>query len=161
MKKLLGLVLSMTLLIGCFGINAFAEESIIYPKVSHTYTTLEDLASDDWSVDQRGAYLSNGSCTITRAGSTKINISGTTNATKTCDTVRLTLYVERSTSYATGYSTYRSYSFNDTDVYQLAKEISNITVEKGFYYRVAGVHSVTHNGVTETTDSVTDPIDYR
>ncbi len=160
MKKLLGLLLSMTLLIGCFGINAFAEETT-YPKVSHTYTTTDDFASDDWSVDQRGAYLRSGSCTITRAGSTKINISGDTTCTRTCDTVRLTLYVERSTSYATGYSTYRSYSFNDTDVYQLAKAISNITVEKGYYYRVKGVHSVTHNGVTETTDSVTDPIDYR
>ena len=42
-----------------------------------------------------------------------------------------------------------------------AKEVSNIKVDSGYYYRVKGVHSVTHNGVTETTDSVTDPIDYR
>ena len=46
-------------------------------------------------------------------------------------------------------------------VYSLAKGVSNIKVDSGYYYRVAGVHSVTHNGVTETTDSVTDPIDYR
>ena len=75
--------------------------------------------------------------------------------------MRLTLYVERSESYATGYSTYKTYSYSADDVYSLVKEISNITVEEGYYYRVAGVHSVTHNGVTETTDSVTDPLDYR
>ena len=54
-----------------------------------------------------------------------------------------------------------TYTFNAEDVYQLAKEISNIKVDKGYYYRVAGVHSVTHNGVTETNNRVTDPIDYR
>ena len=45
--------------------------------------------------------------------------------------------------------------------YQLVKGISNITVERGYYYRVFAVHSVTEGSVTETTDSVTNPIDYR
>ena len=160
MKKMLSLVLSMMLLVGFFGVNASAQETV-YPKVSHVYTVTEDFASDDWSVDQRGAYLLNGTSSITRAGTSKINISGATTATQTCDKVRLTLYVERSTSYSTGYSTYKSYSYSADNAYQLAKGISNISVESGYYYRVAGVHSVTHNGVTETTNSVTDPISYR
>lgn len=160
MKKILSLVLCVLLSAGCFGMGARAEEAT-YPKVSHVYTTTEDFASDEWTVDQRGAYLGNGTSSITRTSSTKISISGATNATRTCDKVVLTLFVERSGSYATGYSTYKTYSYSDEDVYQVAKEISNITVEKGYYYRVTGVHSVTHNGVTETTDSVTDPIDYR
>ena len=46
-------------------------------------------------------------------------------------------------------------------VYKLTTEISNIEVDRGYYYRVKGVHSVTEGGVTETTDSVTNPIDYR
>lgn len=160
MKKFLSVVLSVMLLVGCFGMNALAEETT-YPKVTHTYTTTEDFASDDWSVDQRGAFLGKGTCSITRADSTHIHISGATTATQTCDKVKLVLYVERSTSYATGYSTYRTYTFNAEDVYQLAKEISNIKVESGYYYRVKGVHSVTEGSTTETTDSVTDPIDYR
>lgn len=160
MKKLLGLLLSMVLFVGCFGNAVFAQETT-YPKVTHVYTTTEDYASDEWSVDQRGAYLGNGTCNIVRADSTHINISGATTATQTCDKVKLTLFVERSTSYATGYGTYKTYSYTAEDVYQLAKGISNIKVDSGYYYRVAAVHSVTHNGVTETTDSVTDPIDYR
>lgn len=160
MKKLLGLLLSMVLSVGCFGNAVFAQETT-YPKVTHVYTTTEDYASDEWSVDQRGAYLGNGTCNIVRADSTHINISGATTATQTCDKVKLTLFVERSTSYATGYGTYKTYSYTAEDVYQLAKGISNIKVDSGYYYRVKGVHSVTHNGVTETTDSVTDPIDYR
>lgn len=160
MKKFLSLMLSVMLLAGCFQVNACAEETV-YPKVSHTYTATEDFASDEWSVDQRGAYLGNGTSSITREDSTHINISGCTNATQTCDNVKLVLYVERSTSYATGYGNYKTYTYNAEDVYQLVKEISNIKVDRGYYYRVKGVHSVTEGNVTETTNSVTDPIDYR
>ena len=160
MKKLLSVTLSLVLLLGCFNLNVFAEETV-YPKVSHAYTTTEDFASDEWFVAQRGAYLGNGTSSITREDSTHINISGSTNATQTCDKVRLTLYVEQSESYATGYSTYKTYSYSAENVYQLVKGISNITVERGYYYRVTGVHSVTECSVTETTNSVTDPFDYR
>lgn len=160
MKKLFGLLLSLVLFVGCFGNAVFAQETT-YPKATHVYTTTEDFASDEWSVDQRGTYLGSGTCSITREDSTHINISGFTTATRTCDKVKLTLFVERSTSYATGYGTYKTYSYNAEDVYQLAKEISNIKVDKGYYYRVKGVHSVTEGSVTETTNSVTDPIDYR
>lgn len=160
MKKFLSLVLSVMLLAGCFTANACAEEAT-YPKVSHIYTSTEDSASDEWSVDQRGAYLLNGTSTIARPDSTHINISGATTATQTCDKVRLILYVERSTSYATGYGNYKTYSYSADNAYQLAKAISNIKVEKGYYYRVTGVHSVTEGSTTETTNSVTNPIDYR
>lgn len=160
MKRLLSLVLCVMLSVGCFGLNIFAQEAT-YPRASHVYTTTEDFASDEWSVDQRGAYLGNGTSTIARADSTHINISGATNASQRCDKVILTLYVEQSSSYATGYSTYKTYHYTAEDVYSLVKAVSNIKVDKGYYYRVAGVHSVTHNGVTETNNSVTDPIDYR
>lgn len=160
MKKIFSLFLAMALLTGCFSVNAWAQEAV-YPKVTHSYTTTDDFASDDWSTDQRGAYLGNGRSTIARADSTHINISGNTNAMQTCDKVRLTLFVEQSESYATGYTTYKSYSYSADNAYQLGKEIANIKVDRGYYYRVKGVHSVTENGVTETTNSVTNPIDYR
>lgn len=160
MRRIFSLVLSVTLLAGCFCANVSAQESTSVEAV-HTYTAAEDFASDEWRAAARGAYLGNGTSSITREDSTHINISGSTNATKKCDKVVLTLYVERSKSYATGYSTYKTYHYTAEDVYQIVKGISNISVEKGYYYRVKGVHSVTHLGTTETTDSVTDPIDYR
>lgn len=161
MKKLLSFVLCVTLMTGCLGLNVSAEDAV-YPKVLHTYTATEDFASDEWSVVQRGAYLGNGASFIARADSTHIHISGSTTATQTCDKVQLTLYVERSKSYATGYSTYKDYAFSEENVYQVAKEISNITVERGYYYRVYAVHCVTHNNsAPEITNSVTDPLDYR
>ena len=160
MKKIFSLFLAMALLVGCIPVNACAEEAV-HTKVTHSYLTTDDFASDEWSVDQRGAYLLDGTTSIARASTNYINISGITNATQKCDKVRLTLFVERSTSYATGYGTYKSYSYSADNVYQLSKAISNIKVDRGYYYRVKGVHSVTENGVIETTNSVTDPIDYR
>ena len=160
MKKIFSLFLAMALLIGCIPVNACAEEAV-YPKVTHNYITTDDFASDEWSTDQRGAYLGNGTSAISRASTNYINISGATNATQTCDKIRLTLFVEQSESYATGYSTYKSYSYSADNVYQLVKAVSSIKVDRGYYYRVKGVHSVTENGVTETTNSVTNPIDYR
>ena len=160
MKKFLCMMLSVLLLAGCMNISASAAETI-YPKVTHEITSTDDFASDDWSVDQRGAYLLNGRSSITRTDNTHISISGNTKATQTCDKVRLTLYVEQSESYSTGYSTYKTYSYSADSVYALDKEISNIAVDRGYYYRVKGVHSVTEGSVIETTDSVTNPIDYR
>lgn len=160
MKKIFSLFLAVMLLAGCFSVNACAEEAV-YPKVTHNYITADDFASDEWSADQRGAYLGSGRSSISRTDSTHISISGNTVATRTCDKVRLTLYVEQSESYATGYTTYKSYSYSADNAYQLGKEIANIKVDRGYYYRVKGVHSVTENGVIETTNSVTNPIDYR
>ena len=159
MKRIVSFVLSMALLFGCVNLPVHAEE-ITYPMVVHNFTTTEDYASDEWSVAQRGAYLLDGVSCIARNSGNYINISGITTATQTCDKVRLTLYVERSTSYATGYSTYKSFSYSADNVYQLAKEICNIYVERGYYYRVFAVHSVTEGSTTETTDSVTNPISY-
>jgi len=159
MKKLFSLCLSVILLAGCFCSNAFAEEAS-YPPVHHVYTTTEDFSSDEWSVIQRGAYLGSGTSTIARADKTHIHISGATTATQTCDKVVLTLHVERSKSYATGYSTYKTYQYSEENVYQVAKGISDISVERGYYYRVFAVHSVTKGSTIETTDSVTNPLDY-
>lgn len=160
MKKIFSAVLCVSLMIGCFGFHVSAQE-VSYPKVLHELTATEDFSSDEWETVQRGAYLLDGISCIGRADRTHVHISGSTNATQKCDKITLALYLERSKSYATGYSTYKDYFFTAENVYSLAKEVSNITVERGYYYRVYGVHSVTHNGTQEITNSVTNPIDYR
>ena len=159
MKKFLCLMLSVMILASGFSVSASAAETV-YPVVIHTYTTTEDSAIDEWVTAQRGAYLGNGTSSIAKPDSTHINISGCTNATQKCDKVRLALAVERSKSYATGYSTYKSYSYSADNVYQIVRSVSNIPVEKGYYYRVLAVHSVQEGSTIETTDSVTNPISF-
>lgn len=160
MKRFLGIVLSAVLLVEGAGVPVHAAESGNLQRES-IYEITEQSANEERTVSPRGFYLSDGMSCIARAGTKLINISGMTNATKICDKLTLALYVERSTSYATGYGTYKSFLFTANNVYQLAKEISSIPIERGYYYRVKGVHMVTNNGVSETTDSVTDPIDFR
>lgn len=157
MKRFFCMMLSAALLIGCLGTSAFAEEAS-YPMVTHNRTSTEDSASDDWSVCQRGTYLLNGTTSITKDDDDHINISGCTNAVRKCDEVTLILYVERSKSYSTGYGTYKQYEFTKENAYQVIGEVSHIKVDRGYYYRVVGVHSVMKSGTRETTDSVTDPI---
>lgn len=159
MKKIVSMMLGMVLLFNSFVLGASAEE-VVSPKVMYTYQSTADCATTQWSAVVRGAYLGYGVSCIVRNDGTHINISGSTTATQYCDKIRLTLYVERSTSYSTGYSTYKSYYYSANNAYQIVKEISNIPVERGYYYRVYAVHSATHGGVTETTDSVTDPLSY-
>lgn len=161
MKRLLSLVLTVGILFGSIGFSANAAEMVSYPMGFHTYTSTEDYASDEWSAAQRGTYLMSGTSAIAREDRTHINISGTTSATRFCDEIVLTLYVERSKSYATGYSTYKSYDYSVNNDCDLSKERSNIAVERGYYYRVTAVHSVKEGDIRETTNSVTDPLDYR
>lgn len=160
MKRLVSMVLSVLLVFSAVSLPVRAEEETDLMGF-HTYVTEEDRAEDTWEVAQRGAYLLSGTSVIARAGTNYINISGATTGTQYCDKVMLTLYVERSTSYAKGYGTYKDYHFTAENEYQLAKEISNIKVERGYYYRVYGVHYVKNNGVVETTNTVTNPLDFR
>lgn len=160
MKKIISFLVSLVMLAGCMNLNVSAQEAV-YPKGFHTYTATDDMAKDEWTSAERGAYLGSGTSIIGRADSTHVHIGGDTDATRVCDELYLGLYLERSKSYATGYTTYKEYDFTEKNVYAINKEISNIKIERGYYYRVKGVHMVKHNGIVETNDSVTNPIDFR
>lgn len=160
MKKILSICLSAIFLAGCMTLKVSAQETV-YPKVFHTYTSTDDMAKDEWTAAAKGAYLMDGISIIVREDNTHVSIGGNTDATQKCDKIHLSLYLERSKSYDKGYGTYKEYTYDAVNAYTISKEISNIPIERGYYYRVKGVHIVKHNGVTETTDSVTDPIDFR
>lgn len=160
MKRFLGIALSVLLLAEGMSVPVSAAETASL-QTGGTYLIAEESTNEERAISPRGTYLSDGMSCIARESSKLISISGATTATRTCEKIILTLYVERSTKYATGYGTYKSFHFTANNVYQLAKEISNIPIERGYYYRVKGVHSVTNNGKTETTDSVTNPMDFR
>lgn len=160
MKRFLGIALSVLLLAEGMSVPVSAAETASL-QTGGTYLIAEESTNEERAISPRGTYLSDGMSCIARESSKLINISGITNAKATCEKIILTLYVERSTKYATGYGTYKSFHFTANNVYQLAKEISNIPIERGYYYRVKGVHSVTNNGKTETTNSVTNPMDFR
>lgn len=158
-KKVLSILLALSLAVGS---TSFSSQAAVLesPMGFVTVTGDENGSVAMWTPAARGAYLAGGMSSIARASVATVNISGSTEAHYTCDELELWLFLEQSESYATGYSTYRYFKYKVQDEYTLGKEISNIKVEPGYYYRTYAVHRVTNNGVTETTDSITDPIKY-
>lgn len=155
-KTILTMVSSLLSVIMCFSIVAFpvyAEEIATY----HDKTVTETEAEDTWYAIARGTYLAYGTGKVKQAGKAKVSISGSTNATQICDTLKLALYLDESSDNKK-YGTIGIYHYSDSKDISVSGYESNISVTSGYYYSVRGVHSVTHNGKTETTDSYTDAI---
>ena len=104
----------------------------------------------------RSTYLNQGFVRITNNGNGYVGIGGGTECNVTCSTVKLNVYLERSSGSGSFYSykKWENVDYNTSSLY-LNKEVK---VEKGYYYRLRGYHSCTKNGVTENGGSVTDGI---
>ena len=104
----------------------------------------------------RSTYLHQGTVRITNNGKGYVGIFGGTECNVSCNTVKLNVYLERSSGSEDFYSykKWENVDYNTNSLY-LSKEIK---VEKGYYYRLRGYHSCTKNGVTESGGSRTDGI---
>ena len=104
----------------------------------------------------RSTYLHQGFVRITNNGNGYVGIFGGTECNVTCNTVKLNIYLERSSGDGNFYS-YKKWENVDynTDSLYMSKEVK---VEKGYYYRLRGYHSCTKNGVTENGGSRTNGI---
>ena len=104
----------------------------------------------------RSTYLHQGFVRITNNGNGYIGISGGTQCNVSCNTVKLNVYLERSSGPEDFYSyqKWQCVDYNTNSLY-MGKEIK---VEKGYYYCLRGYHSCTKNGVTENGGSSTNGI---
>lgn len=155
-KIIQSVVLGVLSVVMCFSVNVYpvcAKEIPVYHEKIHT----EDEAEDTWYSIARGAYLAYGTAKVKRAGTAKVSISGTTNATQVCDTLKLALYLDESSNNS-NYGTIGVYHYSSKNDVSVSGYETNIRVTSGYYYRARGVHSVTHKGTTETTDGCTDAI---
>ena len=104
----------------------------------------------------RSTYLHQGFVRITNNGNGYIGIFGGTECNVTCSTVKLNIYLERSSGPEDFYSykKWENVDYNTSSLY-LNQQVK---VEKGYYYRLRGYHSCTKNGVLENGASRTDGI---
>ena len=104
----------------------------------------------------RSTYLHQGIVRITNNGNGYVGIFGATQCNGKCSTVKLNVYLERSSGSEDFYSykKWENVDYNTNSLY-LSKEVK---VEKGYYYRLRGYHSCTKNGVTENGGSSTNGI---
>ena len=103
----------------------------------------------------KGNNLNFGNAKITKLASNKVNVYGLTQGHRLCDTMYLSLYLERKINGV--YSTYKSWDFTKNDVTALDQSI-NVIVPSGYYYRVRGYHAAKEGGVKESTTTLTSGI---
>ena len=104
----------------------------------------------------RSTYLHQGFVRITNNGGGYVGIGAGTECNVTCGTVKLNVYLERSSGSEDFYSykKWENVDYNTSSLY-LNQQVK---VEKGYYYRLRGYHSCTKNGVLENGASRTDGI---
>lgn len=135
---------------------ADAEETTV--AVYHEYTATEEEAIDHWYGIARGTYLQEGTCTITRAGTGKVTVSGTTTAHSVCDTVRVSVYLDESEDGGVHFGQIGSYYFSEQQTSSCHGSKANISVTSGLRYMARAGHSVTEGSTTESTTSETGSI---
>lgn len=103
----------------------------------------------------RGNILNQGIAQITNQGSGKVNVYGATTCHVTCDRVTLDLTLQR---YSGGYwNNVKTFEYSANNVATLSKS-NNVTVTKGYYYRVKGLSTAKKGSTIESQAPVTDGI---
>ena len=160
MKKVMNLksllfcaMLVLTLAVNTVSVQADALD-YLGNTIDGSVLTNETESIGNYQSVARSTYLHQGFVRITNNGNGYIGIGGGTECNVTCGTVKLNIYLERSTGSGSFYS-YKKWENVDynTDSLFMSKEIK---VEKGYYYRLRGYHSFTKSGVTENGGSSTN-----
>lgn len=150
---MLGMALGIGFL-GAINITSVSAQPIsILDEVNETDTT-ENYSEDTSYSLLRGNNLNFGSTKIQKLSSSKIAIYGLTQCHHECDTVYLSIYLERKVNGS--YGTYKYWEFTDNNVTSLSRGI-NVIVPSGTYYRVRGYHAA-KDGSKESTSTLTSGI---
>ena len=152
-KKILGLGLAAGLLASVTVTSVPVQASSILDKVTSEETT-EDHAEDTSYSLLKGNNLNYGNVKIQKISSNEIAISGVTQCHHICDTVYLSLYLERKVNGS--YGTYKYWNFTADNVTSLSRGL-NVAVPSGTYYRVRGYHAA-KDGSKESTSTLTSGI---
>ena len=129
------------------------QASSILEKVTSEETT-EDYAEDTSYSRLKGNNLNFGTVKVQKISSNEIGIYGLTQCHHDCDTVYLSLYLERKVNGK--YGTYKYWEFTANNTSSLSRGI-HIIVPSGTYYRVRGYHAA-KDGSKESTTTLTQGI---
>ena len=146
MKRMLG-ILFLVLCLGAIGIVTASAAEIADGHLD----TEADFAEDTTYSVLRGNNLNFGTTTINKLASNKVAVAGVTQCHHVCDTVYLTLTLERKVDGT--YSPYKSWKFTSSNATNLTKSLT-VLVPSGYYYRVRGYHAA-KDGSKESVRTLT------
>lgn len=152
-KKILGIGLAAGLLASVTVTSVPVQASSILDKVTSEETTADHAEDTSYSL-LKGNNLNFGNVKVQRISSNEIAISGLTQCHHVCDTVYLSLYLERKVNGS--YGTYKYWNFTANNVTSLSRGL-NVAVPSGTYYRVRGYHAA-KDGSKESTSTLTQGI---
>lgn len=152
-KRILGIGLAAGILVSVTLTSVPVQASSILDKVTAEETT-EDFAEDTAYSRTKGNHLNLGNVKVQKLSSNEIGIYGLTQCHHTCDTVYLSLFLERKVNGS--YGTYKFWEFTADNVSSLSRSI-RVIVPSGTYYRVRGYHAA-KDGSRESTSTLTSGI---
>ena len=106
----------------------------------------------------RGSYLSHGVGRLTLAGLGQVKMSGDTVAYQTVDEIKITLHLQRLKSDESGWVHVTTLGPKTAKNTSTVPNSQTYSVAHGYYFRVYGVHTVTHGGKVESATNYSDGI---
>ena len=152
-RKIIGVSLASSILMFSGVLTVPVQASSIMDAVEET-ETVEDFSEDTSYSVLRSNHLNYGNVKVQRISSNEIGIYGLTQCHHKCDTLYLSLYLERKVNGS--YSTYKYWEFTANNATSLSRTIE-VIVPSGTYYRVRGYHAAKH-GSKESTSTLTSGI---
>lgn len=151
------IILAVMMLLGS-SFAVCAEET--EPAGYHVYDVQENEVTDSWYGIARGAYLRAGITKLSEEDSSHVRCSGNTLAHTSYDRVYVRVYLDQSDTGTGGWTTLDYWTGEEFDASTAHASSGPYKITKGKYYRARGVHSVTQDGYTETTDTCTDALKF-
>lgn len=145
-----------------FGSSLCVSAEEVTPAGYHVYDVQEREATDTWYGISRGAYLHSGISKIKEGDSAGYAVcSGHTFAHTDCDRVFVRIYLDQSATATTGTGSWGNVNYWTGEAFEaglVSASSGSYKVDRDYYYRVQGVHSVTEGDLTETTTTCTDAL---
>ena len=138
-------------------INEDGIENIVYSDSQSSTATAELKLTDfdNSGISLYGQYLSYGSSGIANLGAGRVNFYGDTVCYRESDVVVVALTLQRLVNgYWRSYSTITGTAYNTFTT----STGTTITVPKGYYYRVKGVHTAQKGSTVDSTTTYTDGV---
>lgn len=149
-KRYLSLVCVIALLVSVFGVNVQASEQMM---VDGSYLTQDEQSVGEAVLIMRGEDLQAGTSKVSKASSTAINAGGTTSARHTVSRIGIGVVVERLKVGSSTWSYYKTWQVEKANTSFLSTS-KNLTVPKGYYYRVRSTHWANSDASSSSTSGI-------
>lgn len=155
---LVTLVMILAIDISNFGKTVYAADPVDLGMVVDGSLLTMDLETEDTQTSlKRGLLLNKGTAKCINAGEGKVTAAGVTIAHVVCQKLYIDLSLEKYNPNTKDWHTFDGWSIEKDDA-SLFMDSFTVSVDKGYYYRVKGVHSAKDGDTLESVDTCTDGI---